>query len=905
MSEQLNGSTVVAHDKRASRFPAVRVLLGWREWSVSVKFAAMLLIPLVVALSAGAGLVWTSATARVADTHDEEIVRAEQVISGVLSTVQTERALAAVTTGPPAAGDRLTVARADVNSSVAQFESLFEMMQIAGRQADAARGQLARLDSVRGLTDQVQAIREYSTITAALLDLDSALLSGIQNAQLSRTVIAVSDLARAHEYLAEQQSLVDLGLSRGSLGGAALGTAYDATALASNWLGQFTASAPDDELKAYSTAVSSDALNARNTLVGTVLDPVSGFHAAVPVEQWRTTSQPVVDKLHDVIAQLRDSAVAAASTNSAGSGALLWALAAGLIAAGLVTGALITVIVRHLRGTLGALQVAAIDIAKRRLPEALLKVRDGLADGTVKPELPVLGNNEFGAVAVAFEAVCGEAIRAAAEQAEMRAGYSQVFVNVFRRSQTLVQRQLRIVEQLERDEQSSQQLAKLFQLDHLVTRMRRNNENVLVLSGTELTRRSTKPIPVSALIQAGISEIEQYQRVEVVDVPAAKIIDSGASDLIRILAELLDNATSFSPPETIVTVHGAALPDGGLSIAVLDNGIGMSDEEIGELNERLTRAGSTELAKSRQVGLLVVGRLAGRHGFGVELLGGKNADGVTAVITVPADLVAGAPRADQTVPQQAGNGSARELARLARAGRTGMDAGQPKGLSAVPSSQEVSPVRQPAEVSVSRPAEKSSRRKPSWQPAAGTAPARAIPVEHPRELVEMAHADVPKDLPVRKTSNRAAGAAPMPSAAARAASGWFRVRNTADQPREVSMAVEVGEYRPRRRSGAPENWSTAADEGWNVVETKSRAEQYTYTEDGLPIRERGAQLLPGSAGRGGPRQGSPPPVDRDPAHTRSRLSSYQQGVQKAKGSGGPGAPPPKKTAGWKRLRRDK
>jgi hypothetical protein len=350
--------------------------------------------------------------------------------------------------------------------------------------------------------------------------------------------------------------------------------------------------------------------------------------------------------------------------------------------------------------------------------------------------------------------------------------------------------------------------------------MRRNNENVLVLSGTELVRNSAKPASVATVIQAARAEVEAYQRVEAVDPPQAEITGAAANDLVRLLAELIDNATSFSAPQSTVAVQAQVLRVGSLSIAVIDEGIGMSDEEVLAANERLTRLGSTELARSRRVGLLVVGRLAGRHGIGIELLGGDRSVGVTALVSVPADVVVGAER-----PGWADRRHALKAA--------------------------------------------SQRRK--------AVPAAARTAGSSQELVEQAHANVPAELPVR-TPNKQIGKT-LPDPKARVASGWFAARNTAGQKRAVSVAP----------GAAP------AGEGWSVLATAGRPRTYEYTEDGLPIREAGKHLVPGSARPTGERQARP--IERDAGRTRSRLSSFQTGVRKASGESGR----PARASRWKSL----
>jgi hypothetical protein len=264
--------------------------------------------------------------------------------------------------------------------------------------------------------------------------------------------------------------------------------------------------------------------------------------------------------------------------------------------------------------------------------------------------VPVTTSDELGQVARAFDAVQDQALRLAAEQAHLRASYGDVFVNLSRRSQGLVQRQLHLLDRLERDEEDPDQLATLFQLDHLATRMRRNNENLMVLSsGNELARRAGPAVQLADLLRAAVSEIEQYQRVTVQPPPSLTVVGYAARDLVRLTAELLDNATAFSAPETKVTIASRLAEDGTVSIDVLDSGIGMRDEEIAEANARLAEGGQLDASASRRMGLFVVGRLASRHGVKVELHGGKDIAGVRATMTVPSELLASG---DEDLPKR-------------------------------------------------------------------------------------------------------------------------------------------------------------------------------------------------------------------------------------------------------------
>ena len=532
-----------------------------------------------------------------------------------------------------------------------------------------------------------------------------------------------------------------------------------------------------------------------------------------------------------------------------------------LLACLLLAGLAGTALLRQGRVVLAELNGGAQGIASKVLPELVKQVRDGRTDG----ELPALvaPHRRLAPLTEAFETACRQAIEAATEQATMRMGYYSVFVNMFRRSQALLQRQFRLIEQLEKDERSAERLDKLYQIDHLVTRMRRNNENVLILSGTELVRKAAKPIPLSSVIQAALSEIDQYQRVEVLDTPTAKIIDAAASDLIRMLAELLDNATAFSAPNTKVLVEAQVLRDGSVTIAALDKGIGMSDEQIAEANERLTRLSSAELARSRRVGLLVVGRLAGRQGMAVQLVGGSDRAGVTALVSVPAALVVEAERPGWADRRHAMNAAAARR-RVAAA----------RQLEQRPPDLVKTAARRPAP-SPARIAPKPLPQPVRTVPARGVAQAvRTLDENLVKELVEQAHANVPDELPTR-TPNRLIGKTGTRARAEPVAPGWFQAKGAKPVPR----IVPVGK-------GKPENWWSAADKGWRRVDSVVEPGKITYalTEDGLPQRQPGAHLLPGSAR---PVDGGPPkqprPVERDSDRVRDRLSSFQQALGRAKG----------------------
>src|SRR5699024_8854348 len=262
----------------------------------------------------------------------------------------------------------------------------------------------------------------------------------------------------------------------------------------------------------------------------------------------------------------------------------------------------------------------------------------GTAGGEIE-SLALRAGDEVGELARVFDRLHQQAAGLATDQVAMRTAYGNVFVNLSRRSQSLVQRQLQLIEQLERDEEDSDQLAALFQLDHLATRMRRNNENLLVLSGGESGRRPGQPVTVTDVLRAAVSEIEHYQRVAVKTAPDTRVVGHAASDLMRLIAELLDNATAFSAPETHVTLATRVTTERSLSIDVIDKGIGMSTAEVDEANTRIADAAAMDMSASRRMGLFVIGRLAGKHGIRVTIHGGSELSGVRVNIVIPETLL--------------------------------------------------------------------------------------------------------------------------------------------------------------------------------------------------------------------------------------------------------------------------
>lgn len=226
----------------------------------------------------------------------------------------------------------------------------------------------------------------------------------------------------------------------------------------------------------------------------------------------------------------------------------------------------------------------------------------------------------------------------AADQAAIRGKLNAILVNLSRRSQSLVERQIRLIDELEQGEQHADRLARLFKLDHLTIRMRRYSHNLLVLAGHELPDYSDRPVELVNVIKAAVSEIEEYGRVSLRAQPGIAVRGPAVNDVVHLLAELTENAASLSPADTSIVISGRQLASGGVLVDIIDQGFGMSAQEMAQANWRLENPPATDVAVSKSMGLFVVGRLAARHGIKVRL-NPAEAGGLAALVWLPDALV--------------------------------------------------------------------------------------------------------------------------------------------------------------------------------------------------------------------------------------------------------------------------
>jgi signal transduction histidine kinase len=315
------------------------------------------------------------------------------------------------------------------------------------------------------------------------------------------------------------------------------------------------------------------------------------------------------------------------------------AVTSGIALLGLLVTILVTTlvgrsIIRRLRG----LETSALTLAEDQLPDVITRLRRG-DDVDVATEAPPLrvGGDEIGRVGQAFGLVRQTAIRAAVDEAKLRRGLNDVFRSLARRSQSLLHRQLTLLDQMERRATDPEALDDLFRLDHLTTRMRRHAEGLVILAGAPPGRGWSSPVRMVDVMRGAIAEVEDYARVSVATRSQAALAGSAVADVIHLLAELIENATTLSPPYTSVRVSGDTVAN-GFAIEVEDRGLGMSTPRIAELNERLSSPPEFNPSDSEQLGLFVVSQLAKRHGIRVTLKASPYG-GTAAIVLIPRHLV--------------------------------------------------------------------------------------------------------------------------------------------------------------------------------------------------------------------------------------------------------------------------
>ncbi|ELP71058.1 ATPase/histidine kinase/DNA gyrase B/HSP90 domain protein [Streptomyces turgidiscabies Car8] len=631
-----------------------------RPRSVRAKIVALLMLP-VVSLMA----LWSFAAVTTASTiGDAE--RAKEVNSELLAPVadfvtaiQTERTFAARYAGDPASGDSDVLTRTQVATDKA-VDALLDGVNSTSSDAallnsalpdrldrltDDAKGLTALRASVSGDRNAKQtaaaASAAYTSYTGFVEDAFAVTgaLTGEKSTTTASEARVVLELSRAREAVAQEQALLAAGGAAGKLTGDQYALFVGAVAVQRGLLKPAVADLRPEHQKAYNELLQSGSYRQLAETENRVRSAGPG-ESAVGDGLLRGWDKAANDVLHALgKAETEAGTAAAAKANPFGwatLGASGIAVLLGLV--GVLLSLLVSVSVgRGLIVELLDLRNSALEVAGRRLPQAMRRLHAGQGvDIDAEAPLRRLAGDELAQVGTALTAVQRAALKAASERAELLSGISGVYVSLARRSQVLLHRQLDILDQLEQRPRDPAELHELYRVDYLATRMRRHSESLLILSGIAPGRGWRDPIPLADTLRAAVSEIEDASRVQIWSAPRVSLNGGSVADVIHLLAELVENGASFSPPSAKVRLRAARLSD-GVIIEVEDSGFGMNEDAMADANRKL-RSEKVDLLDAKQIGLFVVNRLATRQGLRVELRDSPNG-GVTAAVLIPENLL--------------------------------------------------------------------------------------------------------------------------------------------------------------------------------------------------------------------------------------------------------------------------
>ena len=484
------------------------------------------------------------------------------------------------------------------------------------------------------------AIEQYTDTINDLLDVNTEIAPGSNDERLVNAVRAQVALSRAKEFGDHQRGLLYDVLSRHRFAGGQYGKLTSLAAVEVIYTAQFEAAATREQLQVYQRTVRGPSVERVERMRHEAFEGGGQGTVEGDAAVWYQAASAKLDGLRQVEQQLSNDVIdtSAAIKRDAGRRALLYILL--LVAAVLLAVAVSLATARSLITRLGRLRDVANDVAERRLPESVTRLRGGSAanvDAESATPIEIHARDEIGQLGEAFSLVHRVALQLAGKEAALRRSVGEMFLNLARRSQSLVERQLELIADLGRRESSPEALMELSELDQLAARMRRNAENLIVLSGSESARRWRAPVEVAELVAAAVDEVREHRRVRVTALHERLIAGHAAAGAVRMVAELLENALSFSPPETRVLVSGQAVP-AGYVLEIEDQGIGMSDEQLAETNRRLEDPPEVDLANAKVLGFFVIGQIAARQGIKVQLRRAGQG-GVAALVLLPAALV--------------------------------------------------------------------------------------------------------------------------------------------------------------------------------------------------------------------------------------------------------------------------
>ena len=646
-----------------------------KNWRVRSRLLLLITIPTLTAVVLGGTRIVSSVQSALTFQRIEQLAQLSSHVTTLAARLEDERDQTVLYIAQSEQGDKTAAAQlsqvkqqyalaapwvATVRSGIAGIGSTFpaQVQEDAGK----IRSVLAGLPALRSESTTLRTaqktklptgsvtgvIASYAAAIGSLLDIDEDIALGSGDPTLANSVRALGVVSQIEEETSQQRAALGAAETLQTFGPNMLAALVTAQAEMQANIPTFEDAATPQQAALYNRTVSGPQVSAADEIEQHAIDLGNAFrnineqlvNSGATTQQWISAVSTKINDMRQVERSLVNAAVnrASALRRSAIIESIVIA-AAVIIVLGLAL-ILTSLVGRSMVRPLRRLRAGALEIAGLQLPETVRRMSESDGSGgplTVEP-IDVDSADEIGEVARAFDQVHREALRLAANEAALRGNVNAMFVNLSRRSQSLVERQIRLIDELEQGEQDAERLGSLFQMDHLATRMRRNSENLLVLAGHDSSRRWNQPVALVDVLRAAVSEIEQYERVSLNVQPGISARGHAVNDAVHLLAELAENATSFSSAETPVTISGHLLSSGGVLLDITDQGVGMGAEEMAHANWRLDNPPVVDVAVSRRMGLFVVARLAARHGIRVRLRPAASG-GLTALVWLPDEVV--------------------------------------------------------------------------------------------------------------------------------------------------------------------------------------------------------------------------------------------------------------------------
>ena len=750
----------------------------------------------------------------------------------------------------------------------------------------SAKGLSTLRETAQGQGSDVLGVTaDYATPIGDMITLNDEIAQGTSDSSLANDVRTLNSLSLAKDAAAQQRALLYNAFTQQFFGD---GVVQTLTAVQSEEFADeaaFESTATPAERSAFANTVNGPGVNKAEVIedfffidggdqqalnTSTINPSTIGFTLGQAPTVWYSAMSSKLDEMQTVERQIAGNIVSRAQSLQQGAqrSALITAIITAIVLFVVLVAAVL--VARSLVLPLRRLRAGALDIATVQLPERVRQLGetpDAATSLEVAP-IDVLSTDEVGQVARAFDQVHSEAVRLAGNEALLRRSFNAMFVSLSRRSQSLIERLARMIDSLEQNEEDPDRLSNLFSMDHLVTRMRRNSENLLLLAGHEGARKWSEPVALTDVARAATSEIEQYNRVTLKIQPGISISGQAVSDVAHLLAEVIENATVFSPKDTQVHVSARELATGGVLIEVSDSGVGVSEARLAEMNWRLDSVPVLDESVSRHMGLFAVARLAERHGIRVRLRAGSPR-GLTALVWLPDSLAErGASWYGRWTPPPVA--AQAEPAIRRSPGR--------HSIAARPAAED-----QPANDRTGAPAALASNGTGSHEtvPAVGSASSDWFRDRRPSAPETAGNGNGNGGTPDATAPLTAVPQAAVPQAAVPQAAVPQADVAQADVPQ--AGAPQPGDGRLPGTDG----WA----EGRQAAQIISDPVRGDHTAAGLPTRVPQANLIPGSAGgsrQAGSRapdghvtQTQGPARQRSPEHARSRLSGFQRGARRA------------------------